>query len=73
VSEPYEYQQLQEQVTEDRAQIHDPAGDKWQRHADGPKRDRAADREIRAAIAAEARGEVDPATGQWRPCTWEAI
>lgn len=51
-------------------QFHDPHGDVWQRHASGPARDRAADREVRDAIAREASGEYDPASGEFRPSTW---
>jgi hypothetical protein len=51
-------------------QFHDPAGDVWQRHASGPARDRAADREVREAIAREKDGEYDPATGEFRPSSW---
>ena len=51
-------------------QFHDSHGDVWQRHADGPARDRAADREVREAIARERDGEYDPATGEFRPSAW---
>lgn len=49
---------------------YNPSGSIWQRHASGGKRDHAADRRVRAEIQAEAAGEVDPQTGQWRACTW---
>jgi len=68
--EDREREQLAERSVELGWQFHDPHGDVWQRHADGPARDRAADREIREAIAREQDGEYDPATGEFRPSTW---
>jgi hypothetical protein len=48
---------------------HNPAGDRWARHADGPKRDREHDREVRRALAREEQGEYDE-DGNFRPSTW---
>ena len=49
---------------------HDRAGDVWERHADGPKRDKEADRTVRKAIQAEQRGEYNGET--WQPSTWKS-
>jgi hypothetical protein len=68
--EDAERERLAERSTELGRQFHDPHGDVWQRHADGPARDRAADREVREAIAREQHGEHDPATGEFRPSSW---
>lgn len=50
-------------------QEHDRAGDLWAKHADGPQRDRDADRATARAIQAEDRGEYGP-DGVLRPSTW---
>ena len=68
--EDRERERLAERSAELGRQFHDPHGDMWQRHADGPSRDRAADREVREAIAREKQGEYDPASGEFRPSSW---
>jgi len=65
-----ERERLAERSAELGRQFHDPRGDVWSRHADGPRADRDADAEVRAAIRREAQGEYDPVTGEFRPSTW---
>jgi hypothetical protein len=48
---------------------HDPSGDVWERHADGPRRDRKHDAEVRDAIRREQHGEYDE-DGNFRESTW---
>jgi hypothetical protein len=48
---------------------HNPSGDRWERHADGNKRDRERDREVREAIRREASGEYDE-DGNFRRSAW---
>lgn len=48
----------------------DDPGRIWDRATGTDEPDRAADRAVRAALAAELGGEYDPETGAWRPSTW---
>ena len=50
---------------------HNRDGDRWQRRADGPERDRETDRAIRRAIQQEQAGEYD-ADGTYRPSRWNS-
>jgi len=51
------------------AQFHDPQGDVWRRHADGPEIDHDADRAVREDMQREKHGEYDE-DGNFRPSTW---
>lgn len=62
-------EELARRSAELKTQFHDPAGDVWRRHADGPDRDAAADREVREAMQREEHGEYE-ADGTFRPSTW---
>jgi hypothetical protein len=64
-----EDEDLARRSAEQGTQFHDPQGDVWQRHADGPGRDAAADREVREAMQREKHGEYD-ADGNFRRSTW---
>lgn len=66
----FDRQQLIERVTAERSQVHSEAGDIWARHAGGVPHDHNADARMRAELQREARGEYDPATGEYRTCRW---